>query len=565
MSVRSATGVTYKMGEWSVDPAANRLFCVDREVRVEPKVMRVLAYLMERHGEVVSRHDLEANVWSGMIVTDDAVTNTVIKLRKALGDNARNPKYIETISKSGYRLIADVRNGEDDQSSGDPSTSHQSEQRPRQSRLVWIGILLIPIIVILWILIHRQGFVGKSTDAVPQESHAIKPSIAVLPFKYLNSNEGSNYFSDGITAEVITSLSKISGLQVISRDSAFSYREAHGDNAAIGQELGAGFLLRGNLQKEQDRIRLNVHLVETRTGKTVWAERYDRLLTDIFQIQDELAERIVLTLEVKLAPEERKRIIGNYLASLDAYDAFLRGVDYYTKRSFSDNQLAIESFSKAIEIDPDFARAYAGLALAYSWASGDDRSGDAEQAHRLASETVDKAIQIDASIPQVYFVKGRIELYKKNYEIAIQQIQKAIDIEPSYADAYALLASTLHFSGNPKEGLEAMKRAALLNPRIPAAYLMIRGSLHYSNKEYDLAVKDLSRSLEINPNYLQSKVWLAATYAAQGRPEDAQWEVDEIRMLAPDIDFGWVERAYPIQDFHYKERFRRNLEQAGVL
>jgi len=188
-----------------------------------------------------------------------------------------------------------------------------------------------------------------------------------------------------------------------------------------------------------------------------------------------------------------------------------------------------------------------------------------EQAHILASETVDKAIQIDASIPQVYFVKGRIELYKKNYELAIQQIQKAIDIEPSYADAYALLASILHFSGNPKEGLEAMKRAALLNPRIPAAYLMIRGSLHYSSKEYDLAVKDLSRSLEINPNYLQSKVWLAATYAAQGRSEDAQWEVDEIRLLAPDIDFGWVERAYPIQDFHYRERFRRDLEQAGVF
>ena len=556
---------TIHIADWEVHPDSLRVSRGNDQVKLEPKVMQVLLYLADKAGQVVSRQELEEHVWKNQIVGYDAISRTIINIRKALNDSSREPRVIETIPKVGYRLIAEVRRSEVDRSQSYSNTSPQGKHQSLRPRLVLVGILIIAALVIPWVLIDGQGIDGKHAVDAARDGGETRPAIAVLPFRYLYSNPDNNYFSDGITADLITALSQVSGLQVIARDSAFSYRGGDVNDAAIAQELGVGFLLKGNIQRDRDRIRLNVHLVEAQSGRTVWAERYDRFLTDIFKIQDELAERIVLTLEVKLAPEERKRLIRNYLVSLDAYDAFLRGLDYYTKRSFTDNQLAVESFLKAIELDPGFARAYAGLALAYSWASGDTSIGTAERAHRLASETVDKAIQIDASIPQVYFVKGRIELYKKNYELAIQQIQKAIDIEPNYADAYALLASTLHFSGRPKEGLQAMRRAVLLNPRIPAAYLMIRGSLHYSSEEYDEAVRDLSDSLEINPNYLQSKVWLAATYAAQGRLEDAQWEVDQIRTLAPDIDFGWVERAYPIQDFHYKQRFRNDLKQVGVL
>jgi TolB-like protein/DNA-binding winged helix-turn-helix (wHTH) protein/Tfp pilus assembly protein PilF len=556
---------TIYIADWEIHPETLRVSRGDDCVKLEPKVMQVLLYLAEKAGQVVSRQEIEEHVWRNQIVGYDAISRTIVNIRKALNDSSRDPRVIETIPKVGYRLIAEVRRSVADQSG---NHSHMSPQGKRQSsrlRSTLVGILAVAVLAILWALIDGQGLVGRHGVDAARDGGETKPTIAVLPFRYLYSNPDNNYFSDGITADLITALSQVSGLQVISRDSAFAYRGGEINDAAIGEELGVRFLLKGNIQRDRDRIRLNVHLIEAQSGRSVWAERYDRLLTDIFKIQDELAERIVLALEVKLAPDERKRLIRNYLVSLDAYDAFLRGVDYYTKRSFADNQLAVDSFVKAIELDPGFARAYAGLALAYSWASGDTSIGSAEQAHKLASETVERAIQIDASIPQVYFVKGRIELYKKNYELAIQQIQKAIDIEPNYADAYALLASTLHFSGRPKDGLQAMRRAVLLNPRIPAAYLMIRGSLHYSSEEYDQAVEDLSRSLEINPNYLQSKVWLAATYAAQGRLEDAQWEVDEIRMLAPDIDFEWVERAYPIQDFHYKQRFRNDLKQAGVL
>ena len=553
------------IADWVVHPDTLRVARGDDEIKLEPKVMQVLLYLAERAGEVVSRQELEAHVWRNQVVGYDAISRTIINIRKALGDNSRDPRVIETISKVGYRMIAEVRYSTGDQSDDYPSGPHPPDAPSSRSSHVRNAILLLGIVLILWIAIDGLELVGKKEGSDLPEGPMMKPSIAVLPFRFLNSSAGDNYFSDGITADVITALSKVSGLQVISRDSAFSYRESEVDASAIGGELGAGFLLRGNVQRDRGRIRLNVHLIETGTGKTVWAERYDRLLTDIFKIQDELAERIVLTLEVKLAPEEKSRIISNYLVSLDAYEAFLRGVDYYTKRSLADNQLAIESFSKAIELDPNFARAYGGLALAYSWASADAGRGNAQQTQTLASETVDRAIEIDAGIPQVYFVKGRIELYKKNYEAAIRQIQKAIDIEPSYADAYALLASTLHFSGRPNEGLDAMKRAVLLNPRVPAAYLMIRGSCHYAAGAYDQAENDLLRSLDINPNYLQSKVWLAATYAAQGRVEDAQWETDEIRALAPEIDAAWIERAYPIQDAHYKQNFRRDLEQAGLF
>lgn len=554
----------FRIGDWRVRAATGRIEAAGRAHKLEPRVMEVLVYLAGRPGEVVSRDELERDVWRGALVGYDAVTGTIIKLRKALDDDARHPRYIETIPKKGYRLIAEVARDPAEPHDGDRPAARSGQQRSVGIGVVLTGIVAVAVLVAAWFLPVRKESVETQPDESVQEVTAGKPAIAVLPFAYLTNDPDKSYFSDGITADLITALSKISGLQVISRDSTFSYREAEVSDAQIGTELGVDYLLRGNIQKDRDRIRLNVHLVATRSGQTVWAERYDRLFSDIFSIQDDLAERIVRTLEVKLAPEERKRIIRNYLVGLDAYDAFLRGVDYYSKRSFADNQLAVESFRKAIELDPGFARAYAGLALAYSWASGDASRGSAEQAHRLASETVEKAIAIDASIPQVYFVKGRVELYKQNYELAIRQIQKAIEIEPNYADAYALLASTLHFSGRPAEGLQAMTHAVLLNPRIPAAYLMIRGSLHYAEKDYEMAVKDLSRSLQINPNYLQSKAWLAATYAAQGRVDDAQWEMDEIRVLSPDIDFAWIERAYPIQDFHYRQRFRADLEKAGL-
>jgi adenylate cyclase len=351
---------------------------------------------------------------------------------------------------------------------------------------------------------------------------------------------------------------------VVASNSTFAYKDNQENVEKISKELGVAFLLKGSIQKHLDNIRLNIHLIDVRNSNSIWAERYNRQLTDIFQIQDELASKIVTALKVKLAPEDQKHLTRNYIVNIDAYDHFLRGLDHYNRRTKADNQQAQQEFSKAIELDPGYARAYATLALSYSidvlygWNESD------KELLLKASDLVDKAILVDATIPQVYFVKGHIELYKRNYEYAAQQVEKAISIEPNYADGYALLAWILHYAGKSEEGLEVMQRAVNLNPHIPSTYLLIRGALYYSQEQIEKALADFEKAVQINPRFQLPRVWLAASYVANGQIDKAQWEVEEVLSLKPDLSIQYVTRAYPIQDSVYLERFLNHLREAGL-
>ena len=262
---------TIYIAGWEIHPETMRVSRGDDHVKLEPKVMQVLLYLAEKAGEVVSRQELEEHVWKNQIVGYDAISRTIINIRKALNDSSRDPRVIETIPKVGYRLIAEVR-----RSAAEPSRNHsytlpQGKLQSPRSRFTLIGILAVAALAILWVLIDGRGVVGTHTEDAAQDGGETKPAIAVLPFKYLYSNPDSNYFSDGITADLITALSRVSGLHVISRDSAFSYRGGEINDAAIAGELGVGYLLKGNIQRDRDRIRLNVHLIEAQSGRTVWA------------------------------------------------------------------------------------------------------------------------------------------------------------------------------------------------------------------------------------------------------------------------------------------------------
>ena len=563
MNDQAATSVhgrtPFAVGEWEVHGRSNELRRGATTLKLEPKVMQVLCFLASRPGQAVTREELEAEAWPRVVVTYDALTSAIIKLRKALGDDARNPRYIETLSKSGYRLIADVRPLE---AGPDRPATEAPAPRRRLPRLALGSALIAAAGLLAWLTLTPDD--PPTPDAEGAQTPRAPPGIAVLPFENLGAAPEQDYFADGITEDLITDLSKLPGLRVVARNSAFAYRGTAEDEGVIARELGVDYLLKGSVQRSADRIRINVRLTGGAQGGNLWAERYDRTLEDLFALQDEIAASILSALELKIAPGDRARLGRDHVASIQAYDAFLRGLDHYGRRSLDDTQQAIQHYRRAIALDPGFARAYAGLALVYTRDAVDGWDLTAGDALARAAELTEQARRLDPTVPQIYFVQGQIELFRRNYPAAIRNAEKAIEIKPNYADAHALLAWILHFAGRPEDGLASMERAVRLNPRVPAVYRVIRGTLSYAKEQIDQAVVDIESAADASPSYQLLRVWLAAVYAAAGRLEDAAWESQEILALDPDFSIAHVERAFPIRDPLYRERFLADLRRAGL-
>lgn len=564
--------VPFLVADWTVDAAANRLMRHGDEVRLEPKVMSVLVYLVRHRGRVVSRGDLESGVWTGMVVGYDAVTNAVIKLRRALGDDPRAPRIIETISKQGYRLIADVEPiakpvvgqsfvpaiARPVAAEEGPLREGKHRRRPLALTAALLALLLVAPLTAFFAFRSPPD----ANEQVPGSSQRV--AIAVLPFDDPSADPSQDYFANGITEDLITDLSKVSGLLVVARNSAFAYQDSNEPADTIGRTLGVRFLLRGSLRRDGEQLRLNVRLLDSHDGRTLWAERYDRRLTDVFRIQDELTAQIVSALQVELAPADQRRLVRNHEASVAAYDELLQGNDHYGRRSFHDNELAKEHYQRAIELDPEFARAYAALALAYSRDAVDGWRPGARASMERAAALVDQAMQLDPKVPQIYFVHSQIALYRGDLAEAVRQAEEAIALSPGYADAYAMLGLVLHYAGRPVEGLDEIERAVRLNPRLPSIYRLVRGVLHYALGDYPRAIADLEPATPMNPTYQMLRLWLAAAYAGSGRIEEAQWEATELLALNPSFTLEHVETVFPIRDPEYRERLIGDLRKSGL-
>jgi TolB-like protein/DNA-binding winged helix-turn-helix (wHTH) protein/Tfp pilus assembly protein PilF len=541
----------FTVGDWLVVPSANELHRDGTTVRLEHKVMRVLCVLAEQPGGVVAREDLESRVWPGTVVTSDALTNTIIKLRKAFGDDARHPRVIETISKTGYRLVAEVGAGPD--AAPEPGNP---DIRERRLPLRWFAPMLAVLLLAAWLVFQW--------DRVEDREPGQRPRVAVLPFENLSADPGQDYFADGITEDLTTDLSKVHGLEVIARNSAFAYKGSGEDERAIAADLGVTYLVKGSVRRSADRVRINARLTDGRDGDNLWADRYDSPIGDVFEIQDELTARIVTALEVEIAPGERAREMPRDTASVGAYDELLRGQDYFGRRSAESNRLARQHYERAIALDPGFARAYASLAMVYAREATDGWTPNPEIALGRAAELAEKAQRLDPSLHQVYFVEGMLELFRGNYAAALRNTDHAISIKPSYADGYALRACVQHLDGQLAEGPVSLEQAVRLNPRVPSVYRLLRGTLFYAQGDLDRALADLEAAVEVNPSFQNLRIWLAAAYAAAGRIDEAQWQRDEILALHPGFSASRSLWAFPIRDSAYRERFLRDLRRAGL-
>ncbi len=390
-----------------------------------------------------------------------------------------------------------------------------------------------------------------------------KPSIVVLPFVNMSEDPKQEYFSDGLTEDLTSDLSKISSLFVISRNSAFTYKGKAVKVQDVSKELGVRYVLEGSVRKADNQVRITAQLIDATTGGHLWSERYDRPLQDIFALQDEVVRKIVTTLKLQLSLQEQGILVHKTTDNLEAYDYYLRGVEYYNSVTKETNAQARQMFEKALELDPQYAEAYAFLGWTYFREWGFQWSQDSqvlEQAFALAQ----RAVALDDSLAQAHVTLGTVYLWKKQYDQAIAEAERAIALDSNFADAYTRLGDILKFAGRPEEAIGLIEKAMRLNPHYPPVYLFYLGEAYRSTGRYEEAIAAYKKALTRNPNLLPAHVGLATIYSELGREEEARAEAAEVLRISPKHSLEvWRQRA-PYKDPAVLERFLAALRKAGL-
>ena len=386
----------------------------------------------------------------------------------------------------------------------------------------------------------------------------------MLPFDNLSGDPAQDYFSDGMTEDLITDLSQVSGLLVIARNSVFTYKGRAVKVQEVGRELGVRYVVEGSVRKAGNRVRINAQLIDAQTGHHLWAERFDRELTDVFALQDEVVKRIVGQLAVKLTQGEEARLSRTGVVDPEAYDTLLRGLARFRRFTREANAEAREYFERAAAIDPSYARAHADVALTYAMDVQLGWTDAPDAANRAALEHANRAMALDPTTRQVYFALGGVYLAQKRHDEAIAVVRKAIALYPNYADGHAQLAEDLFYTGEHEASLEAIRKSMRLDPRHPFFYLWIVGQNYMQQQRYGEAVEEFRKVLRQNPAFSGARLTLAATYGLMGRIEDAEWEAEEILTLMPEFTLTKERARAPYKKPEHLARYIEGLRKAGL-
>ena len=392
-----------------------------------------------------------------------------------------------------------------------------------------------------------------------------KLSIAVLPFSNMSGDAEQEYFADGISEDTITALSKLSQLFVIARNSSFTFKGRNVNVQEVGRSLGVRYVLEGSVRKSGNRVRITAQLIDATTGGHLWAERFDRDLTDIFAVQDDVTQHIVDALALNLTEGEQQQLGAEQPDNLEAYDCFLRGREYLWRFTREQNAQARELLQKAIELDPKFASAHAFLAVAHGldyinrWSAASSKS--VEQAEEFAT----RAVALDDRNPYAHWALGIINLHLRRHDIAIREHERMISLAPNLADGHEALGNGLHYSGRSEEALACFARAMALNPYYPDLWLHFQAQAMFQLGRYEDAVASLKRRLARNPGTDVSRVLLAACYGHLGRFDEARVEWQEVFRINPDYSLGASTQSAALQE---PFRFRvivGGLRKAGLV
>jgi TolB-like protein/Tfp pilus assembly protein PilF len=391
-----------------------------------------------------------------------------------------------------------------------------------------------------------------------------KPSIAVLPFNNLSEDPKQEYFSDGITDEIITALSGIPKLFVIARNSTFTYKGKPVKVQQVSEELGVRYVLEGSVRKAGDKIRISAQLIDALNGHHLWAKRYDRNLSDIFAVQDEITKEIITAMQVKLTEGEEVRVAAKGTNNLEAYLKYLQVNEYIQRMNPESNALGKQLAEEAIALDPEYASAYFALGRAHILDVWLGVSKSPEQSIARAIELVQKAIVLDDTFAEAHGLLGFLYSMERQHDKAVAQAEKAVVLNPNSAFAHLILGKTLFFAGRLEESIPEYKKAIRLNPIPPNIYLWSLGLSYAYTGQYDEAITWCEKAVSQEPDSLMARIMMAVVYSLSGRAEEARAEAAEVLRIQPKFSLEQFAKRVTYKNQNDREQLLGALRKAGL-
>jgi len=497
-------------------------------VALEPQVFDLLVHLIESRDRVVSKDDLVAAVWGGRIVSDSTLTSRINAARKAVGDNGGEQKLIRTIARKGFRFVGEVRIAGAAEAPASPADQGAEPARP----------------------------------ALPLPD---RPAIAVLPFTNMTDDPAQDYFSDGISEDIITALSKLRWFFVIARNSSFVYKGRAVHLKQIADELGVGYVVEGSVRKVGDRVRITAQLNDASTGSHIWAERYDRELADVFAVQDEITEAIVAAIEPQLFAAENFRARRKAPDSMDAWDLLMRALSHYWRVTRQDNVVAQALLEKATAIDPHYGHAFGVLATSHTFGAHmgwEDIAAVTPVAERAAAA----AILADSEDPWAHHALGGVYLFARRFDDSLAEFEMALRLNPNFSMAQAYYGLTLSYCGRWQEALPAVQRALRLSPHDPlaAVYCGIASYANYVGGNYDEAMRLAREGIRQRADFVGAHRVLVAAAGMAGQNDIAAAALAELRRVQPNVSLDWIARQMPIRHDADREHYLQGFRRAGL-
>jgi TolB-like protein/DNA-binding winged helix-turn-helix (wHTH) protein/Tfp pilus assembly protein PilF len=520
--------VQFQFSDHVLDVKLRELTRGGESVAVEPQVFDLLVHLIENRDHVVTKDDLIETVWDGRIVSESTLTSRINAARRAVGDSGKDQAVIRTIARKGFRFVGDVQS---------PRNGHVRAIEP-------------PVLDVIGEALH------------PPLPALDRTAIAVLPFVNLSGESEQEYFSEGISEDIITALSKLRWFYVIARNSSFIYRGKSVHHEQIGEDLGVGYIVEGSVRKDGDHVRIAAQLVDVATGSHLWAERYDRDLADVFAVQDEITQAVVAAIEPQLYAAENFRIRRKAPDNMDAWGLVMRALSHYWRVTRQDNLVAQALLEKAIAVDPGYGQALSLLAACHTFAA---HMGWTEMSNAVptAERAALAAIRADSEDAWAHYALASVYLFYRRFDDCLAEFELALQLNPSFSPARGIYGVALSYRGRWEEGDRAAREALKLSPRDPfaAIYSGVAAYCQYIGGNYAEAIRLCREALRQRTDFVGAHRVLTAALGMEGGADAARTALEGLHRTQPDLTLAWLASELPFEHdadkAHYLEGFRR--------